>query len=108
MAKQKVKKQVKPKAHKARRRVRRIRPVESDSTYLLKLVIFIILGTLWLKFNTPVEWLGLHFNGLPLGLMVGLLVVHNYEKNVEDRKIWYACLLVIAIISYFVPAGIVI
>jgi hypothetical protein len=81
---------------------------ESDSTYFLKLVVFTLLGTLWLKFGQPVTWVGIPINGLPLGFLVGLLLVNQFEKLQSDRKIWYAILLVVTIICYFVPAGIVI
>jgi len=81
---------------------------ETDSRYFLKLVIFVILGTLWLKFAQPVSWLGVPLNGIPLGLVVGVLIVNKFEKYQADRKIWYAILLVVTIICYFVPAGIVI
>lgn len=70
--------------------------------------MFVLLGTLWLKFQTPVTWLGLPLNGIPLGLLVGLVLVRQFEKMQSDRKIWYAILLVVTIICYFVPAGIVI
>lgn len=81
---------------------------ESDGTYFLKLVAFTLLGTLWLKFGQPVEWLGMPFSGIPLGLILGLVLVKKFEKYQSDRKIWYAILLVVTIICYFVPAGIVI
>ena len=81
---------------------------ESDSTYFLKLVVFVLLGTLWLKFAQPISWLGIPMNGIPLGMLVGLLLVSRFEKYQSDRKIWYAILLVVTIICYFVPAGIVI
>lgn len=81
---------------------------ESDSTYFLKLVVFVLLGTLWLKFGTPVSWAGVPINGVPIGLLLGLLLVHKFEKYQADRKIWYATMLVVTIICYFVPAGIVI
>lgn len=81
---------------------------ESDSTYFLKLVVFVLLGTFWLKFGQSVIWAGLPINGIPVGLLVGLLLVSRFEKYQSDRKIWYAILLVVGIISYFVPAGIVI
>ncbi len=81
---------------------------ETDSTYFLKLVVFVLLGTFWLKFHQPVSWLGVPFNGLPIGLLIGLLLVSRFEKYQSDRKIWYAILVVVAIISYFVPAGVVI
>ncbi|MFI5212795.1 MAG: hypothetical protein ACHQTE_02430 [Candidatus Saccharimonadales bacterium] len=81
---------------------------ESDSTYLLKLVVFVLLGTLWLKFQQPVTWMNIPLTGIPLGLFIGLLLVTRFEKYQFDRKIWYAILIVVTIICYFVPAGIVI
>lgn len=87
--------------------VPRERLFESDGTYFLKLVVFVLLGTLWLKFQQPVSWMGLPFYGVPVGLLIGLLLVRQFEKHQSDRKIWYAILLVVTIICYFVPAGIV-
>jgi len=81
---------------------------ETDSRYFLKLVIFVLLGTLWLKFSEPAVWLGIPLNGIPLGLLIGVIIVNKFEKYQADRKIWYAILLVVTIICYFVPAGIVI
>lgn len=81
---------------------------ESDGTYFLKLVVFVLLGTFWLKFGQSIVWLGLPINGIPVGVLIGLLLVGSFEKYQADRKIWYAILLVVGIISYFVPAGIVI
>lgn len=81
---------------------------ETDGAYFLKLVVFVLLGTLWLKFGQPVLVGGVRLNGVPLGLLVGLLLVSHFEKYQSDRKIWYAILLVVTIICYFVPAGIVI
>lgn len=81
---------------------------ESDSTYFLKLVIYVLLGTLWLKFAQPIYWGGIPFGGIPLGMLLGVLSVRYFEKYQSDRKIWYAILLIVTIISHFVPAGIVI
>jgi multisubunit Na+/H+ antiporter MnhE subunit len=81
---------------------------ETDSTYFLKLVVFVLLGTLWLKFSQPVSWMGIHTGAIPVGLLVGLVLVSHFEKYQPDRKIWYAILLVVTIICYFVPAGILI
>ncbi len=81
---------------------------ESDSSYFLKLVIYALLGTLWLKFAQPLYIAGIPFGGIPLGMLVGLICVRYFEKYQSDRKIWYAILLVVTIISHFVPAGIVI
>jgi hypothetical protein len=82
--------------------------IESDGTYFLKLVVCVLLGTLWIKFNQPVNWGGIPFSGVPVGMLVGVLLVNRFEQYQFDRKIWYAILLVVTIICYFVPAGIVI
>ncbi len=82
--------------------------LESDSMYFFKLVIVLLLGTLWIKFSVPVTWLGIPFAALPLGIAVGVVLVKLFEKYQTNRKIWYAVLLVVGVISYFVPAGIVI
>lgn len=84
------------------------RVFESDSTYFLKLVVIVLLGTLWLKFAAPFMLGGFQLTALPLGIVVGFLVVRAFEHHQDDRKIWYAVLLVVGVISYFVPAGIVI
>ncbi|OGL22000.1 hypothetical protein A2707_01455 [Candidatus Saccharibacteria bacterium RIFCSPHIGHO2_01_FULL_45_15] len=83
------------------------RSVESDSTYFLKLVVVVILGTLWLKFSAPLSFNGFMLGAFPLGTVVGLAGIALIEKNQFDRKIWYAVLVVVSIICYFVPAGIV-
>lgn len=67
-----------------------------------------LLGTLWLKLATPLSWNGIPFGAFPLGALIAVVGIKLYEKNQYDRKIWYAVLLVVMIISYFVPAGVVI
>ena len=81
---------------------------ERDGTFLLKLVLVILLGTVWLKFNDPVAIMGVPFVGVPLGAVIGIFIIHRFETINEDRKIWFAILLVITLICYFVPAGIMI
>lgn len=81
---------------------------ESDEHYLLKLVFVLILGTLWIKFHTPLGLGGIPLTGLPVGTLFGLLIVHHFEKSQFNRKIWYAIMLIMTIVSYFLPAGIVI
>lgn len=80
---------------------------ESDSTYFLKLVVFVLLGMFWLRFQQPVEWLGVPLSAVPVGMLVGMLLVSKYEKLQADRKIWYVVLLVVAIASLFSPTGII-
>lgn len=86
----------------------RERVFESDSAYFLKLVVFVLLGTLWLKFGAAVAWAGVPIRGVPIGLLVGLILIRKFEPHQSDRKIWYAILLITTLICYFVPAGIVI
>lgn len=81
---------------------------ESDSTYFLKLILVVLLGMLWLKFSEPLQMGSLILTGIPLGLMAGVLIVSKFEHFQFDRKIWYAILVIVTVISYFVPAGIVV
>jgi hypothetical protein len=81
---------------------------ESDGEYLLKLIVCVLLGSFWIKFSDPISWLGMSFFAIPVGLALGLLIVSQFEKFQSDRKIWYAVIIIVGVISYFVPAGIVI
>lgn len=81
---------------------------EPDGVYFLKLVVVVLLSTLWIKLATPMSWQGIPIAAFPLGALILLVGIRLLEKNPLDRKIWFAVLLVVAIISYFVPAGIVI
>ena len=56
--------------------------VESDSTYLLKLVLFLILGSQWLRIENFPDW----SIPIPLGLIIGVFFAsHDHFKI--DRKI---------------------
>lgn len=81
---------------------------EADGVYFLKLVVVVILSTLWLKLATPISWQGIPLGGFPIGAMVTLVAIRLAEKDPYDRKIWFAVLVMVTILSYFVPAGIVI
>lgn len=79
---------------------------ETDSAYFLKLVLYVILGTFWLKFADPIQVGAFLVNGFPLGLILGLIFASHDHFQV-DRKIEYAILIVMTILSYFLPAGII-
>lgn len=81
---------------------------ESDGAYLLKLIVVILLGSFWLKFDSPLMWGDLYLHGLPLGLIIGMFLVSRFEHFQANRKIWYAILLIVTIVSFFLPSGIVI
>ncbi|MBC7746410.1 hypothetical protein H7Y40_00305 [Pedobacter sp.] len=86
---------------------KKMKPNESDSTYFLKLVLYIVLGTMWLKFLDPIQIGNFQLSGIPIGLLLGLLFASHDHFQV-DRKIEYAILIVMTIVSFFLPAGIVI
>lgn len=73
---------------------------EKDSVYFLKLVLYFILGCLWVRIGTES---GI---SLPIGLAIGVLLAsHDHFKI--DRKIEYAILLIATILSYIAPIGFV-
>lgn len=82
------------------------RLAETDSKYLLKLVLYFILGTLWIRLLHvnigPFE----HFS-LPVGLILGLVIISR-ERIQVDRKVGFAVLLVATFISFYLPVGITI
>ena len=84
------------------------RYVEADGIYFLKLVVVVLLGTFWLKFSDPLFWNGIPLGAFPLGLLIGLILIRLLEKNAVDRKIWFAVIIIVAIICYNAPSGIVI
>lgn len=63
---------------------------ELDSVYFLKILLYFVLGSIWIKYNGIVIF--------PLGLVLGLLFVHNDHFSI-DRKIEYAILIVSALIG---------
>lgn len=81
---------------------------ERDSVFFLKLVTVVLLGTLWLKFRAPLDINGFLLTGIPAGTLLAFIFVATFEKIQLNRKIWYAILIVVTIVCYFIPAGIVI
>lgn len=76
---------------------------DMDGLYLLKLVLFLVLGAQWL-------WLE-QADGqrlpIPVGLLVGLLfAMHDHFRI--DRKIEYAVLLVAMLIGFVANIGVAI
>lgn len=76
---------------------------ELDSTYILKIVLYLILGSEWLKILTHS---GVQIP-LPIGALVGVIVA-SHEKFQIDRKIEYALILLAMFIGFWVPLGIVV
>jgi hypothetical protein len=76
---------------------------ESDSTYFLKLVVFLILGSQWIFVQRGENWQ----IPIPVGLIIGL-VFATHEHFQIDRKIEYVVLLIAAFISFWLPIGLII
>lgn len=67
---------------------------EADNAYFLKILIYFILGTVWIK-------LYVNNNGVPLvpiGLILGVIIA-QHDHFAIDRKIEYAILLVSAVLG---------
>lgn len=77
-------------------------PTESDGMYFLKIVLYIVMGSLWIKFTEPVMVGSFQIFGIPAGLMLGLLIA-RHDRFQIDRKIEYAVLIIVAIVSFIVP-----
>ncbi len=75
---------------------------ESSAAYFLKIMMYFILGTLWLRINR-----GGNEYAIPIGLPLGLLI-NTHEKFQIDRKIEMAVLVVATFLSFFLPLGLVV
>ena len=75
---------------------------ELDGVFILKMVLYVILGSLWVKITK--DGASLHLP-IPLGLIVGLLFSTHDHFSI-DRKIEYAVLVSAALFGYIAPYGI--
>ncbi len=75
---------------------------ELDSVYLLKIVLYLIIGAQWIRF---VNVAGTIQIPIPIGLVVGFLfAVHDHFKI--DRKIEFAILLIAMFVGFWSQVGI--
>jgi len=81
--------------------VKRAASTELESVYVMKMVLYLILGAQWL-------WLTPAGGGrvpIPVGLLVGIaFAVHDHFQI--DRKIEYAVLLVAMLVGFMANIGI--
>ena len=71
-----------------------------DGVYLFKMVLYLLLVSMWLKVTT-----GGDMNiPIPIGLVIGLIFT-THEHFQIDRKIEYAIMLVAMLFGYFAPYG---
>ncbi len=74
---------------------------ETDSAYVLKIVLYLIVGSQWLWIVNPelTEQIP-----IPIGLIIGgLFATHDHFQI--DRKIEYALLLAAAFVGFWSQAG---
>lgn len=64
--------------------------VETDNVYFLKILVYFILGTIWVKYNG--------FLVFPIGLVLGVIIAQK-DHFAIDRKVEYAILIVATIIA---------
>ncbi len=76
---------------------------EPDSAYFLKLVMYLIVGSQWLRSESVPDWRV----PIPLGLIIGLLFA-SHDHFAIDRKIEFAVLLVATFIAFWLPMGVII
>lgn len=72
-----------------------------DGEFLLKLTLYVILGSLWVKISKDGSNLSLP---IPIGLIVGLFFA-THEHFKIDRKIEYAVLVIAALFGFLAPFG---
>ena len=70
-----------------------------DGVFLLKLMLYVLLGSLWLKTSY-----GTLSVPIPFGLIIGLLFAMHEHFQI-DRKIEIAVLLVAMLVGYVAPFG---
>ena len=75
-------------------------PQELDGLYLLKLALYVLLGSFWFKISKGQAL----YIPIPIGFMVGLIFA-SHEHFQIDRKVEYAALLVAMLVGYFAPYG---
>ncbi len=63
---------------------------EADSIYFLKILIYFVLGTVWVKYNGYVVF--------PVGLIFGVVLAQK-DHFAIDRKVEYAILIISAVVG---------
>jgi hypothetical protein len=64
--------------------------VETDNVYFLKILIYFVLGTIWVKIDgMPI---------IPIGAILGVVIAQK-DHFAIDRKVEYAVLIVAAVIG---------
>jgi len=80
----------------------RVRGAELDSVYLLKLVLYLVVGAQWVRLENAG---GTSQIPIPVGLIIGVLfAMHDHFKI--DRKIEFAVLFVAMFVGFWTQVGV--
>lgn len=82
---------------------KRLNKPEKDSIYILKMVLYHIIGVQWLRITLPSGSLV----PIPIGFLIGLIFTAHEHFQI-DRKIEYAILIMAMFIGFWLPVGITI
>lgn len=63
---------------------------ESDNLYFLKILVYFVIGTVWIKYNGYVVF--------PLGLIAGVIIA-QHDHFAIDRKVEYAILIIAGVVG---------
>jgi hypothetical protein len=74
---------------------------DNDGAFILKLVLYVLLGSMWLKIHSTNLDSGIP---IPVGLVLGI-IFSSHEHFRIDRKIEYGVLIIAALIGLMVPYG---
>lgn len=85
-----------------KKQTRRRTAQELDSVYLLKLVLYLVVGAQWIRFTNPA---GTSQIPVPIGLIIGLLFAAHDHFQI-DRKIEFAILLIAMFVGFWSQVGI--
>lgn len=80
------------------------RKTETDSVYFLKILLYFILGSIWLQFRQIEILPGVMV--FPIGLVAGVVFARHDHFRI-DRKIEYAVLIGATVLSFVAPIGVV-
>ena len=79
---------------------KKVKSQETDGAYLLKIVLYVIIGAQWVHVSH-----GTSDFPLPVGLVVGMLFASHDHFQI-DRKVEYAILLIATLVGFWTQAGI--
>jgi len=86
----------------AKRKTKVATRIELDSVYVLKMLLYLILGSFWLRVSNTSQTSQIP---IPIGLIIGLFLA-SHERFQIDRKLEYAILLMAMFIGFWLPIGI--